>query len=124
MTPGDRAFQLVGGYRVSQIVHAAAELELPDLIAAGRASVEELSAATRVDSSRLRRVLRALVALGVLTEDGGRFVNTEVGELFREGVPGSRRANARMMIPEGYHAWDHFLETLRTGTTGESLAYG
>lgn len=123
-SPGDRAFELVNGFRASQIVHAAAELQLPDLIAAGRTSVEELSAATQIDTSRMRRLVRALIAVGVFTETEGTLANTAVGELFREGVPGSRRANVRMLVPESYHDWDHFMETLRTGVTGESLAYG
>ena len=124
LSAGDRAFELVSGFRASQVVHAAAELHLPDLIAAGKTSIEELSAATRIDRSRMRRLVRALIALGVFTETEGRLANTAVGELFREGVPGSRWANVRMLVPEGYHDWDHFMETLRTGVTGESLAYG
>ena len=124
ISPDDRAFQLLNGFRASQVVHAAAELHLPDLIAAGRTSIAELSAATEVDESRMRRLVRALVALGVLTESGGGLANTVVGELFRDGVPGSRRALSRMLVPEGYRDWDHFMETLRTGITGESQAFG
>src|SRR5438270_12907963 len=29
-----------------------------------------------------------------------------------------------MHFPHSYRAWEHFVETLRTGTTGHSLAYG
>jgi len=29
-----------------------------------------------------------------------------------------------MLIPESYRNWDHFMETLRTGITGQSLAHG
>ena len=88
-------------------------------------SADDLGGATQVDTGRLRRALRGLAALGVLAErDDGRFANTEVGELFREGVPGSRRAMAMMLIPESYRAWDHLMDTLRTGVTGHSLAHG
>lgn len=125
MTPGDRAYELVNGFRAAQIVHAAVELRVPDLLADGPKSAEDLSSASGIESKRLRRLLRALVGLGVLVEtDDGRFANTEVGDLFREGVPGSRRALVRMLIPETYRIWDHFMETLRTGETGQSLAHG
>ena len=106
------------------MVHAAVELDVPDLIANGRTSLEALSAATGIDASRLGRLLRGLVALGVLVERESGFATTDVGEMFRRGVPGSRRAMTRMLVPESYQPWSHFLEALRTGVTGESLAYG
>ena len=125
LTPGDRAYALVNGFRATQIVHAAVELGIPDLIAQGRATVDELSAATGIDRGRLRRLLRALVGLGVLTEsDADAYTNTEVGELFREDVPGSRRPQVRMLVPESYRNWERFMETLRTGVTGQQLAHG
>lgn len=123
MTPADRAFQLVNGYRASQMVFAAVELDLPDLIAGGRSTVEDLSAATGIEKSRLRRLLRGLVALGVLRETGERYSNTEVGETFCRD-PGSLRAGARMLIPESYRSWSRFLETLRTGVPGQLLEHG
>jgi hypothetical protein len=125
LTPGDRAYELANGFRASQIVHAAVELRLPDLLADGPRSSSDLASATAIDPSRLHRLLRALVALGVLieTEDGG-FANNEVGELFRDGVPESRRPLVRMLIPESYQNWHYFIETLRSGATGQSLAHG
>lgn len=125
MNAGDRAYELVNGFRTTQIVYAAVELRIPDLLGEGKRSADELSAATGIDRGRLRRLLRALAALGVLEEatDGG-FVNTEVGELFRNDVPASRRRLVRMLVPESYRNWDHFMETLRTGVTGQSIAHG
>ena len=105
------------------MVSAAVELDLPDLIAGGRSTVEDLSAATDIEQSRLRRLLRGLVALGVLTETDHRYANTDVGELFRRDVPGSRRVAARMLIPESYRSWSRFLETLRTGVPGQLLEH-
>jgi hypothetical protein len=121
----DRAYELVNGFRAAQVVRAAVELNIPDLVAGGAMSAEQLSAATQIDVDRVRRLLRGLVALGVLEQgDDHRFANTEVGELFREGIPGSRRPQARMLIPESYRAWDHLMETLRTGVPGHKLAHG
>lgn len=125
MTPADRAYELINGFRTSQIVYAAVELHIPDLLTDRAMSASDLSNATGIDASRLRRLLRALAVLGVLVEsDDGQFANTELGELFREGVPGSRRSLVRMLVPESYRNWDHFMETLRTGVTGQSLAHG
>ena len=105
-------------------MYAAVELDLPDLIADGQSTVEDLGGATEIDPSRLRRLLRGLVALGVLTETDGRYSNTEVGQMFRRDVPGSRRAGVRMLIPESYRSWSRFLETLRTGVPGQLLEHG
>lgn len=123
MTPSDRAYRLISGYRASQIVFAAVELDLPGLIADGRSTVDELSAATLIEPSRLRRLLRGLVAWGVLAETDDRYSNTEVGELFRRDVPGSRRVVTRMLVPESYGSWSHFMETLLTGVPGQVLEH-
>lgn len=106
------------------MVYAAVELGLHDLIADGRSTVKDLSAATEIEPSRLRRLLRGLVALGLLTEIDGRYSNTEVGQMFRREMPGSRRALARMLIPESYRSWSRFMETLRTGVPGQLLEHG
>ncbi|TME40413.1 MAG: methyltransferase [Chloroflexi bacterium] len=125
LKPEDRAYQLVNGFRAAQVVGGAVRLGIPDHLATGPMSVDGLSMETKIEAGRLRRLLRGLVALGVVAEQNdGRFSNTEVGELFREGVPGTRRLMALMLIPESYRAWDHFMETLQTGVTGHSLAHG
>jgi orsellinic acid C2-O-methyltransferase len=120
----DRAFELITGFRVAQLLRAAVELRIPDLIEGRPALVEQLADATGIDAGRLRRALRALASLGVLEEDErGRFANTELGNLFRASTPGSARPTALMLL-DGYGAWEHCLETLRTGRTGQSIAYG
>lgn len=121
----DRAYELVNGFRASQLVRLACELRVPDRVANGPLSAEELSRATGINAVRLRRALRGLAALGVLQEtEDGYFRNTDVGELFRDGIDGSQRARAMMLIPESYRAWDHLIETMRTGTTGHEIAHG
>jgi len=124
VTPAERAYELVNGFRLTQMVHAAVELRIPDLVASEPKSAEDLSADTGIEAGRLRRLLRALVAIGVLRDEGGRYSNTEVGASFREGVPRSVRPLVRMLVPESYRNWDFFMQTLRTGVTGQSLAHG
>jgi hypothetical protein len=120
----DRAFELIAGFRVTQLLRAAVELRIPDVLEAGPASVEQLANAGGIEVGRLRRALRALASLGVLEEDEqGRFTNTELGSLFSESTPGSVRPMVLMLV-DGYRAWQHCLETLRTGRTGQSLEYG
>lgn len=123
--PADRAYALVNGFRTAQVVRAAVELRIPDLLAGSPMSAAQLSTATSIPIDRMRRLLRGLAATGVLIEqERGLYANSEVGEMLREGVPGSRHALARMLIPESYESWGHFMHTLRTGTTGHSVAHG
>jgi orsellinic acid C2-O-methyltransferase len=125
VTPADRAFELINGFRATQLVRTAITLNIPDLLAGAGKTAGQLSEATGVDAGRLRRFMRGLAALGVVVEElDGRFANTEVGELFREGIPGSRRPMALMLVPESYNDWEHLTETLRTGVTGHALAHG
>lgn len=120
----DRAYQLVNGFRAAQLVHLAAQLKIPDLLADGPRSALQLAEETGLDADRLRRALRGLAGLGVLVEhEDGCFSNSDVGELFREGVAGSQRDLALMLIPESYRSWDHFAETMRTGRTGQEIAH-
>jgi hypothetical protein len=124
-TAADRAYELVNGFRASQLVRLASELRIPNLLAEGPLSVEQLAGSTGVHAGRLGRVLRGLAALGVLAEtEDGRFKNTDVGDLFREGVAGSQRPLAMMLLPESYRAWDHLMETVRSGTPGHKIAHG
>jgi orsellinic acid C2-O-methyltransferase len=123
--PAERAYELVNGFRASQLVRLAAQLRIPDLLADGPLSAEDLGVATGIDADRLHRVLRGLAGLGVIVEtEEGRFRNSEVGNLFREGVHGSQRARALMLLPESYRAWDHLMETVRSGKTGHEIAHG
>ncbi len=121
----DRAFELVNGYRASQLVGVAAHLKIPDLLANGPMAAQDLATATGIHADRLRRVLRGLAALGVLIDkEDGRFGNSDVGELFREGTQGSYRALVMMLLPESYRDWEHLLESLRSGMTGHEIAFG
>src|SRR5207245_9223896 len=99
VSPEVRAYKLGNGFRAAQVVGGAVRQGIPDHLATGAMSVDGVSMETKIEAGRLRRLLRGLVALGVVAEqDDGRFSNTEVGELFREGVPGTRRLMALMLI--------------------------
>ncbi len=101
-----RAYELVNGFRASQLVRLAAQLRIPDLLAEGPRSPEELGMATGIDAGRLGRAPRGLAGLGVLVEtDDGHFACTQLGELLRESVPGSVGPLALMLLPESYRAW-------------------
>ena len=115
MDAADRAFLLVSGFRSTQMVRVVTELRIPDLLAGGPRSSDDLAAATGVLAEPLRRVLRCLVAVGVFTEtEDGRFAGTPVSEWFRDR-PGSLRGVALMLPAESYRAFGDLMYSLKTG---------
>ncbi|SFP41133.1 Dimerisation domain-containing protein [Geodermatophilus dictyosporus] len=88
----DRLARLADGYLVTQLLHTAVVLGVPDALAAGPRSAADLAGELGALPGPLHRVLRGLAAEEVLEETGdGRFGLTDTGRLLRTGVPGSLR---------------------------------
>ncbi len=120
----DKAYQLLNGFRATQMVRAVAELRIPDLVAAGPRSADDLAASTGVQADPLRRMLRGLVSLGVFTEtEDGQFGATAVSECFRDR-PGTLRGMALMLPNETYEAFGSLMHTLRTGQPAFEHVFG
>src|SRR5262245_37995098 len=89
----------ISAYWTSQLVYVAAALGLADELARRPLSPDVLAERLGVHAPSLRRVMRALAGLGVLTErPDGRFRLTRVGQTLRSDAPGSLRNFARMMV--------------------------
>ena len=68
----------------AQVVYVAAKLGLADLITEEPKTAHELAHATKTHGPSLGRFLRALVGLGIFTEDEkGRFHHTPLSETLR-----------------------------------------
>jgi hypothetical protein len=117
---------LVEGYRVTQAVHVAAELGISDALASGPLDGTALADRVGADPDTLRRLMGALVTVGVYDEAAdGCYANGEVAELLRSDVPGSLRAWARNFgEPEGWAAWGQLLHSVRTGETAFDATHG
>ncbi|MBA2446882.1 MAG: methyltransferase, partial [Chloroflexi bacterium] len=118
--------QLITGFRASDLIAAAAELGLADLLADGPRSSAELAERAGADPDALHRVLRALAQLGVFAMlDDGRFALTPLGEPLRSDVPGSLRPLARFWgIDSQRRPWLSLPHTIRTGQTAFDHIYG
>jgi len=118
------AQRLVSGFRAFQMVVAACRLQIPDLVAAGPKTAEELASSTGMHASSLRRMLRALTAWSFFDElADGRFASTPLSDQFRADTPGFRNL-AIMLSEEGYQAWGEIMYTLRTGKPAYVHLYG
>ena len=81
---------LITGCWSTQVIHAAVGLGLPDRLASGAAGSAELAALAGTPPRAMFRLLRALVVLGLCSQDADdRFSLTEAGEYLRTDVPES-----------------------------------
>lgn len=121
----DRLYQMISGFRVTQMVRTAALLGVPDLLAGGPRESAGVATDIGADPGLLHRLMRALAGIGVLSEEpDGRFANTEVGELLRTDIPGSMRNVATGLPGEAWDAWAQLPRGIREGKIPFELAHG
>ncbi len=122
---GQRLLALVTSSWMSQAAYAAAQLRLPDLLAAGPQTSEALASAAGCHAPSLRRLLRALTTLELCRErDDGAFELTPLGGLLRSGVPGSLRSWTIYWGGPHWTIWGHLLHSLTTGETARQHLAG
>lgn len=117
--------QLTGVWQ-TEMIYAAAQLELADRLAEGPRSAAELADDTRADADALERLLRALSAVGIFARGrDGRYRLNRLAEPLRRDAPASLRD---MVLyggsPHSMAAWRRFVDVVRTGRDGYTLALG
>jgi ubiquinone/menaquinone biosynthesis C-methylase UbiE len=109
--------QLLTGAWATQSVAAAAKLGIPEILAEGARTAEEVAAKAQAHAGATYRLLRSLASLGVLERRAdGRFVNTPIGDRLRAGVPGNLKD---IFIAETDHvhwqSWERLVDAVKTG---------
>jgi hypothetical protein len=113
-----RLARLTDGYLVTQLLHVAVALGVPDALAAGPRPIDDLAREVGAVPDMLWRVARGLAAEDVLEElADGRFALTAMGELLRAGTPGSLRGTVVARGEVYYGAIAGLLDTVRQGGT-------
>ncbi len=118
--------RLIDGYRVTQVLVTSVELGLPDLLAAGPRPCAELAREAGAEADSLYRLLRALVALGVLEEDGdGVFSLTGMGRGLASDAHLSLRDFAGWEGRDEQQAtWRKLRVSVRTGRPAFGIVHG
>lgn len=126
VNPGAVLLRLVNGAAAAQVVGVAARLGLADLLAEGPRDAEALAGATGTHAPSLWRLLRALAALSVVTEEAdGRFALSLLGGALRSGVPGSVRDLVLLFgHPDFWATWGALDHSIRTGQTAVRHLFG
>jgi hypothetical protein len=131
--PGDAAaldagelLNLITGGWVSQITRAVAELHIPDHLADGAETAEDIAGIESSDPRTTFRLMRAASSIGLLSYLGEhRFGLTGRGHLLRSDVAGSLRAFALIQTANAH--WQcsaHFPEAVRQGGSQVQQALG
>jgi hypothetical protein len=116
---------LLVGHIPVQLACAMAGLRLADLLADGPMTVDELSAAAKARPDLLRRLLRGLADIGLVTLDRDDWVSaTELGALLRSETSGSMRDLALYRGGPSYTSWGKLEHTVRTGDAAFEAALG
>ncbi len=124
--PPIQMLQIISGFWVARCVYVAAKLGIADLIKDEPKTADELATAAGAHGPSLFRVLRALAAVGVITQDNdNRFGATPLSQTLCSDVPGSIRAFAMTELgEEHYPAWGELLHSVRTGGIAFDKAFG
>jgi O-methyltransferase domain/Dimerisation domain len=115
---------LLGGFRISQALYAAAVLGVGDQLVAGPEPVEVLAERSGAHPPSLYRLLRTLASVGVFTEPGpGVFALTPLAQMLTTSQPGSMRDLAIMFMETHYAPFGDLLHTIRTGQPAAEHLY-
>jgi O-methyltransferase/methyltransferase family protein len=118
--------RLIGGYRVSRAIAVVVGLGIPDLLASGPRTIDDLAQATETHASALYRVLRLLAGMDLFEETAPRqFRLTPLGHGLRSDVPGSMGSTALMHLDSArWRSWDDLLYSVRTGEIAFPRVHG
>lgn len=105
------------GYMPAQIVHAAAALGIPDLLGATTRGTPDLATATGAHEASLRRLLRSLAVLGLVTEaEPDHFALTAMGTALRADAAHSVRPLVMAYFDAAIlRSWGDLPRVVRTG---------
>lgn len=124
VTP-DAIFQLGFGYWGSKTLLSAVELGLFTQLATGALTAEEIRARFDLHERGVRDFLDALVALGMLRREAGRYANTPETDLYLDkGKSTYIGGMMEMMSARLFRYWADLTEALKTGIPQNESKHG
>ena len=109
---------------MSQAVYVAAKLGVPDLLAEGPRTSDEIAAASGAHAPSLQRLLRALTTIGICKESAGAFELTPMGSLLRSDSPDTVRSWTIFSGEHLWAIWGHLLYSVETGESARTMLLG
>ena len=114
------------GLWMARAIHVAVRLGLPDLLAGHAKSLSELALTSNCNESTLRRLLRSLKHLGLITETSPSFYSaTSLFERLQRDQSDSLYWLSMLYGEEWQlRAWEQLEHGIRSGSSGMSRAFG
>jgi SAM-dependent methyltransferase len=120
-----RLLETVNSAGATQAIYVAAELRLPDLLAASPKSAEELARLVNVDAVSLSRLLRLLAAFEIVAPRAdGTFDLLPQGHALRTDSDDSIHAWALNWGRYLWEVWGNLLYSVRTGQSARQMLLG
>ena len=115
--PAAVMMELILNAWVAQAITSAADLGVADALADGPLSGEQLADRVGADADALRRLMRALIGIGIFRQrSDGRYALTPLAETLRTDAPVSMAGMARWVgSPQHREHWSRLTDTIRTG---------
>jgi orsellinic acid C2-O-methyltransferase len=117
--------RLINSSWIAQASYVMARLRVPDFLATGPRSAEDLAASTGAHAPSLRRLLNALCSVDLCAQrEDGTFELTPLGTLLRSDHPSSLSSWALHWGGNSWVAWGNLLHCIRTGQGTRELVVG
>jgi hypothetical protein len=121
----DRLRRQIDAYHESALLYAAVRLGLPDTLAAGPLTSEQLAGALGLSASHLHRFLRGLCTIGICEERaGGTFALAPGGQSLKSDSPSRLAEKIQIVVGQYWRPWAELVSTLQTGTPAFDDVFG
>ena len=118
----DILFQIASGFMGAKHLFIANEIGVFEQLAGGAATLSDLAERTGIAGRRLRIVVDAMVALGLLERVGDRYENGAVAATYLSGAtPADLRPFLRFWDRLSFPTWANFEAAVRTGRGQSTL---
>jgi O-methyltransferase domain/Dimerisation domain len=115
----------IEAYHETALVHAAVKLGLPDRLATGPLTAEQLAAALGLSVPHLHRFLRGLCTIGICEEHvDGTFALTTGGQCLTSDSPSRLAAKVQIVVGQYWRPWAKLVSALQTGTPAFDEVFG
>jgi len=112
-------------YHEAALLYAAAKLGLPDRLADGASTPEQLARALHLSASHLIRFLRGLCTIGICEElADGKFALAPGGQCLRSGSPSRLAEKVQIVVGQYWAPWADLVSTLKTGKPAFEDVFG
>lgn len=115
----------IEAYHESALAYAAVKLGLPDRLAAGPLTAEQLAAELGLSVRHLHRFLRGLCTIGICEEmPDGAFALAPGGRCLTSGSPSRLAEKVQIVVGQYWQPWANLVATLETGRPAFDQVFG